>query len=138
MDKRITEDPRQKGDIAEKLFELECIRRCIPIYAPINSATRDDYVIVIDGEFKKVQIKYISLSNSLISISFAKGQNGRDKVLKYTKDEIDLFFVYCPDLDEWYDIPMSAAANARCLSLRTAPPKNNQTVGVKWAKDYVW
>ena len=138
MDKRTTEDPRQKGDIAEKLFELECIKRNIPIYAPINSATRDDYIVVIDGEFKKVQIKYVSEYESKINVSFTKPQNGRGKTLKYTKDEIDLFFVYCPDRDEWYDIPISIANERRTLTLRTEPTKNNQSAGVRWTKDFIW
>ena len=143
MDKRQTEDPRMKGDLAEKLFEVECIKRDIPIYAPVNSATRDDYVVVIDDEFKKVQIKYISMYDSKkINVTFMKTQNGRskDKNLKYTEDEIDLFFVYCPDLDEWYNIPISLAKENRTITLRdpSYKPKNNQTKGVRYTTDFKW
>lgn len=141
MDKRLTEDPRQKGDIAEKLFELECIKRDIPIYAPVNSATRDDYVVVIDGEFKKVQIKYVSLStDEKVCVSFTKAQNGRSTNLKYTEDEIDLFFVYCPDFDEWYNIPMSLSSTSRTIALRgpNYKPKNNQTKGVRYTTEFKW
>ena len=143
MDKRQTEDPRKKGDLAEKLFEIECIKRDIPIYTPVNSATRDDYVVVIDDEFKKVQIKYISMTgDGKVCVSFAKPQNGRsaDKTLKYTEDEIDLFFVYCPDLDEWYNIPISLARENRTVALRdpSYKPKNNQTKGVRYTTDFKW
>ena len=140
MDKRLTEDPRRKGDMAEKLFELECIKRNIPIYTPINSASRDDYVIVIDGEFKKVQIKYISLYNDKVNVSFIKGQNGRSTNLKYTEDEIDLFFVYCPDFDEWYNVPMSLSNTCRGLTLRgpNYKTKNNQTKGIRYTTEFKW
>ena len=137
MDKR-TEDPRRKGDIAEKLFELECIKRDIPVYAPVNSGSRDDYVIVIDGEFKKVQVKYKCEYKDTVSADFIKTQNGRSHNLKYTQDEIDMFFVYNPDKDEWYNIPMSLSESNNSVTIRTTPPKNNQTKNVNMREDFIW
>jgi hypothetical protein len=145
MDKR-SEDSRKKGDIAEKLFELECIKRDIDVYKPVSSGGRVDYLACIDGEYKKVQIKYISTYKDKILISFTKNQNGRKDsegrqlYKKYNSDEIDLFLVYCPDTNEWYSIPMKLAATYGGLSLNTVttPKKNNQTKGVRYSQDYIW
>lgn len=143
---RRNENPIKKGDLAEKLFELECVNRDIPIFAPVNSASRVDYIVQLEGEFKKVQIKYISaIRNESICVSFVKHQNGRkDKETdgrlykKYTSDEIDLFMVYCPDTKEWYNIPNTLMNESRGVVLRLTAPKNNQMKGVRFAKEFVW
>ena len=145
MNKR-SEDSRKKGDIAEKLFELECIKRDIDVYKPVSSGGRVDYLACIDGQYKKVQIKYISTYKDKILISFTKNQNGRRAedgrpvYKKYCKQEIDLFLVYCPDTCTWYSIPIELAATHRGLSLSTVdtPKKNNQTKGVRYSRDYIW
>lgn len=145
MNKR-SEDSRKKGDIAEKLFELECIKRDIEVYKPVSSGGRVDYLAYVNGVYKRVQIKYISVYNNKILISFMKNQNGRKAedgrplYKKYCNHEIDLFLVYCPDLNEWYNIPIELAATCSSLSLNIVitPKKNNQTKGVKYSYDYVW
>lgn len=144
MDKR-SEDSRKKGDIAEKLFELECIKRDIDVYKPVSSGSRVDYLACIDGVYKKVQIKYISTYNDRISISFTKNQNGRRTedgkpvYKKYCIQEIDLFLVYCPDTNEWYNIPIELSDTNRGLTLTTLNvARNNQTKGVRYSRDYIW
>jgi hypothetical protein len=142
MSKR-NEDSRRKGDIAEKVFELMCVERGVEVFKPINSGSRIDYIIVHDGRFKKVQIKYISASNGKISVSFTKNQNGRKvdakpMYKKYDKLEIDLFLVYCPDTQTWYNIPIELADDQNGIILRITSTKNNQIQNVNDAKDYIW
>lgn len=144
-DKRF-EDPRIKGDIAEKLFEIECIKRGIELFIPSSSGGRIDYVTYNNNTFQRVQIKYISAYKDSILISFVKNQNGRKDTVgkplykKYSSDEIDLFLVYCPDTNLWYNIPMSIADRQRCISLRLSetPPKNNNMALANFAKEYIW
>lgn len=143
MNKR-EEDPRQKGNLAEKLFEVECIKRDILLFAPIGDGCRIDYIAEINGELKKVQIKYVSAYKDKIQVSFAKTQNGRrnedgSPIIKlYRKDEVDLFFVFCPDTNKWYNIPIELASNQRCFALRLHPTKNNQSKGVNIASEFEW
>ena len=145
MNKR-SEDTRKKGDIAEKLFELECIKRDIEAFVPVNSGGRADYIVFEDGCYKRVQIKYISVYNERLAVSFTKPQNGRKNsegkqlYKKYSSDEIDLFLVYCPDTELWYQIPVELMSTSRgiVLNLGITSPKNGQVKGVKYAKDYIW
>ncbi len=142
MDKR-KEDTRIKGDIAEKLFEVECLKRDIPYFIPGNSGSRADYLVDINGEYKRVQIKYISSYEGKIQISFTKAQNGRrteeekPKYLKYSSDEIDLFIVYNPDTNAFYSIDLNEHGHQRGLSLRVDPPKLT-VPSIKLAENFLW
>ena len=142
MDKR-KEDTRVKGDIAEKLFEVECLKRNIPYFIPGNSNSRADYLVWADGEYKRTQIKYISSYDGKIVVSFTKSQNGRKNddgspmYLKYDSDEIDLFIVYNPESDAFYSIDLKEFGHQRGLTLRLDPPKNT-VPGIKLAKDFLW
>lgn len=135
----------EKGKFAEKLFELECLKRSITYFIPGLENTRIDYLIHYNSAYQKVQIKYVSLTDDKICVSFVKQQNGRvDKdgtqlLKKYTPDEIDLYLVYCPETNKWYKIPMEISLNQRTIVLRVSDTTNNsQSKNVRFAKDYEW
>ena len=50
--------------------------------------------------------------------------------------DVDLFGVYCPGTQQVYLVPIEDVPE-RAASLRVVPPKNGQTRGIRWAKDYV-
>jgi len=52
------------------------------------------------------------------------------------RGDVDLFGVYCADTEQVYLVPI-ADVPEKAASLRVIPPKNGQTRGVRWAKDYV-
>ena len=137
------EDSRVKGDIAEKLFELECLKRGIPYFVPGNMNSRIDYVVDDNGAFKRVQIKYISSYEGKILVSFTKGQNGRKNAdgspsyLKYDSDEIDLFIVYNPETAAFYSINLEEHGHKRGITLRVDPPKN-VVPGINLAESFIW
>ena len=54
----------------------------------------------------------------------------------YTADEVDVVAAYCSAADRCYAIPLADFPMLGCLSLRTEPSKNNQELGIKWAKKY--
>ncbi len=49
--------------------------------------------------------------------------------------EVDVFIVYCPDLDRVYVIPVGDVPLSEG-SLRVEAPANGQTKGIRWAADY--
>lgn len=143
----VSNDSRTKGDIAEKLFELECLKRGIAYFIPGNSNTRIDYVINDSSGFKRVQIKYISATTKgTINISFTKSQNGRlamdgkPKYLKYDLEEIDLFIVYCPNTNKFYSIPLNEYSTQRGINLRLSDkvPINGNLKLVNFASKFEW
>ncbi|NBU71691.1 MAG: hypothetical protein EBS53_09610 [Bacteroidetes bacterium] len=130
-------DPRLLGDVAEQKFILLCMQKGINIYKPLNSNSRVDFIIELQGQCKRVQIKYRSMFDGKLSLSATKQQNGRDKALKYSATEIDLFLVYEPSTDQFYNIPMHMYDTNRVNIFRIDAPKNGQCKGVKYLKDYL-
>jgi len=132
-------DNRVTGDIAESKFVTYCLQNNIEICKPICNGLQYDFVVKIRDKFKKVQIKSRSLCDGKISdITKYKMQNNRKKpLIDYTKDGIiDLYIVYCPETDLFYNIPLDELKDQRTLTLRVNNTKNNQTSGVRYAKNY--
>ena len=92
----------QKGRLAEIYFEAECIRRGIDVCVP-TVPSRYDFVVLMNGEFKRAQIKWSNgiLKRGCVEVSFARPRGNRQKrrskrVALYSAKEIDLIFAYLP------------------------------------------
>lgn len=65
------------------------------------------------------------------SLDCADAHNGY--IHKYTTDEVDMFMLYCIELDEVYVVPHSDLSN---ITLRLVAPKNNKYTGIRMAFDF--
>ena len=54
----------------------------------------------------------------------------------YTEAEIDLFGVYCGEIDRCFLMPASLAAGKHTQYLRLAPPRNNQRACITLASNF--
>ena len=54
-DKRYTEDPRVKGEIAEHLFIVECLKKGKDILKSLQQNPRYDFLIKLGNNWKKIQ-----------------------------------------------------------------------------------
>ena len=54
----------------------------------------------------------------------------------YRSDEIDAIAAYAPDLRRCYFLPLDSFAGGVYVQLRLAPTRNNQKLGVNWARDF--
>jgi PD-(D/E)XK endonuclease len=61
--------------------------------------------------------------------------NRRGTYSRTYNTEIDLFFVYCPETNRVYSVPVEEATSTDG-ALRVAPTANGQTKRIRWAKDY--
>jgi PD-(D/E)XK nuclease superfamily protein len=61
--------------------------------------------------------------------------NTRGTYCRSYDDQIDLFFVYCPETDGVHAVPVEDAT-ATVGTLRVAPTANRQAKRIRWAKDY--
>lgn len=132
-------DPRITGDKAEYKFVLYCIERGVEVSKPLNSLLQYDFVIMYNKTFKRVQIKSRQLKDGKIAdISKFKQQKTKNKkLLEYNNSNIDLYIVYCPDNDKFYNIPLDLLNSIEySLVLRVDAPKNGQLEGVRFAKDF--
>lgn len=136
-DKRYTEDPRVKGEIAEHLFIVECLKKGKDILKSLQQNPRYDFLIKLGNNWKKIQIKYVSLYKDTICVSKAKGQTGRNKTLIYKDDEIDYMFAYNPETNNWYNIPFKDTSRIIVLRVNNAKGKQANNKNIRKAEDYI-
>src|SRR5579872_1314282 len=98
------------------------------------------YDIILDdrrGRVYKIQVKTGRLRKGVIRFSCCSWHSHRKAPPSQYVGLIDAFAVYCPDIDEFYVVPIdSPAAVASFGSLRISNPANNIKSTIHWAKDY--
>lgn len=94
------------GNYAHKRFEEECSSRNLISFHPTEQL-RYDSVVEINGKFKRVQVKGVSLEKKSKSHRVPLSSNTRitGKRITYTTDEIDYFAFYLVENDTMYFVP---------------------------------
>ncbi len=133
-------DCNAKGLIAELEIHLAAVRLGIPILKPIDEHARCDLAFDIGGRIWRVQCKCGRLSKAEDVVMAHTGRSrlstrGRLDV-PYTEDEVDLFGIYCADLDRSFLLPANLAVGKRQIQLRLVPPRNGQRACINLADDY--
>jgi hypothetical protein len=129
----------QKGAIAEAEICAAAVKHGIPVYKPVAEHGRCDLVLDWGGRLLRIQCKWGSLNGDVIRIwlktSRHTPRNGY-VVTTYDEAEIDAIAAYCPHVDRCYLLPISLVGGRTMIYLRVGPSRNNQSRGLKWARDY--
>ena len=127
----------QKGAIAELAVAKAAIERGIEVYFPFADE-RADMLFDLGDRILRVQCKWATRSGDVIQVRCYRARRNADGLLRqyYSKDDVDLFGVYCADLERCYLIPFEDIPPGAHLALRVAPTKNNQERLVRWASTY--
>ena len=127
-------NPLETGRKTEAIVLAELVKRDYWVSVPFGPQ-RYDLIVDRDGVFERVQVKTGRLRDGKVVYN-PRSVSGRSrKARSYTKDEIDVFAVYCPETEKVYWVPVEDAS-ASVAHLRIAPAKNGQSVGVRLANDY--
>lgn len=127
---------KQIGDIGEQVLITEFIKRGVTVLKPIGDNNSFDFVIYINNKFLKVQAKTTEFVKDNSMIFCTNITNPFKKTnRKYTKDEVDLFGLYCIENDYIGLLPTSDYTSKDTI-IRTEYPKNNQIDRAKMAEDY--
>ena len=127
------------GDIGEAQAIALFTKKQIPVSKPLTNNVRYDLIIEKDNKLYRVQVKTTAnikdgkMEFATKTTNYTKGTWSTNH---YSKNEVDLFFLYCLEND-WCglfipdneDIPTT-------LFIRTMSPKNNQKVGIRLMEDY--
>ena len=131
---------KSKGDLGVLKVQLELHLQGFSVFTSQSEHESFDLIAYKDKKFYRVQVKYRCAEAGKISISLHTTWTDKTRLHRtpYNFDELDVFAVYCPDTDVVYFVAADelAALNAT-FTLRTEPPKNNQTKGVRMASDYL-
>ena len=127
------------GDIGEAQAIALFTKKQIPVSKPLTNNVRYDLIIEKDNKLYRVQVKTTAnikdgkMEFATKTTNYTKGSWSSNH---YSKNEVDIFFLYCLEND-WCglfipdneDIPTT-------LFIRTIPPKNNQKVCIRLMEDY--
>lgn len=111
-----------KGDLAELLFDCLCAINKWQVSRPASAYLKYDRIVIIDGEYKKVQVKTatdLKYGNRIIKVAIisrnrsSKRQRGR--FLKYQPGDYDLLFI--PTANHCFLIPFERIAKKCSLNL---------------------
>lgn len=123
------------------MVAADLMRRGYKIAVPYGEDWDYDLLFCRDDRLERVQVKYCRSDGQVIIVPgrSASLTNGKVKAYKYyTADNIDWLAVYDVTSDRCYYLPASILGNGMgMLSLRLTDARNNQRVGVRFARDYV-
>ncbi|QZP36690.1 group I intron-associated PD-(D/E)XK endonuclease [Halobaculum magnesiiphilum] len=124
----------RKGNYTESVVIAELQRRGIAVSRPIGDNERYDIVIESAEGFRSVQIKTGPVLNGCVYVR-GKSQhtNSTGHVYKSYGGEVDLFIVYCHDLETMYLVPGDRVGTA--MHLRVEEPKQRDS-SINWAEEY--
>jgi hypothetical protein len=102
---------------------------------PFGDGHQYDIALDQHGNLLRVQCKTGRLLRQGV-VFFPTAIWCRDMTYRSYRGDVDFFGVYCPGTDEVYLVPIGDVPE-KGASLRVVPPRNGQTRGVRWARDYV-
>lgn len=126
-----------KGRITESKCELWFLEHGYVVSIP-NIPCQYDMLVDIDGKILKIQVKTCRLTDEGANISFnlcslTHNQQGYTK-RTYNENFVDYFMTEYEN--NFYLVPFKECGTKE-KRLRLVPPKNGQTKGIYFAKDYL-
>jgi antitoxin (DNA-binding transcriptional repressor) of toxin-antitoxin stability system len=131
---------RTKGAVAELEIQTAAVRLGVPVLRPVVEQSRCDMAFDISGRIWRVQCKWGRLSTPCDTVIARIGgsfcsPNGY-VTSTYSEDEVDLFGIYCGELDRAFLLPAALASGKHEVRLRIAPARNAQRACINLADDF--
>jgi hypothetical protein len=131
---------KQKGDLAELMIAADLRRRGYLICIPFGEDSDYDLVVERQGKLERVQVKYTHSNGATIFVKCCSHSltNGRVRATKrYTAETVDWIAVWDATTATAYYIPSRIFDGYKGLTLRVAPPRNNQRLRIREARDFL-
>ncbi len=127
---------KQKGNVTEVECMLAFLKLGYNVLTPYGDCERYDFVVDVNGKLLKIQVKTASISvdNTYIEITCANKTTRNGKFVRHAYDETQIDYFMTSYNNECYLIPVSECSLTK--RLRFVPPKNGQTQGITFAKEY--
>jgi hypothetical protein len=127
----------QKGAIAEAAISLEALKLGIAVSKPLVERAYD-LIFELEEGLVRVQCKWAIRCGDVIFVRCYRSRRSADGLIRtfYTGDEVDAFAAYCAELKSCYFLPLDCLPQGQAIHLRLSPTRNNQQLGIKWAKRY--
>src|SRR3954451_13917824 len=99
---------------------------------------RYDLILDLRLRLLRVQCKWANRVGDVVTARLYTSRRDATGLVnrRYIAGEFDAFALYCPDVDRCYLLAAEAVVAFRQVHLRLAPCRNNQSLGIRWARDY--
>lgn len=128
---------KAKGEMSEGVILGKLLQLGFVVLLPFGNNQRYDLVVDLgDGLFKRGQCKTARYHNGCVIFNSCN-INGFTGKRKSYRGQIEVFWVYSPDMKKVYEVPVDAVPES-CGYLRVETTKNGAGAKskIKWAKDY--
>jgi hypothetical protein len=127
----------QKGTIAEAKFAARALELGLGVARPLDDE-RYDLILDLRPRLLRVQCKWSRRIGDVVAARLYTSRRGPEGLRnrRYNAGEFDSFGLYCPDNDQCYLLPADEFVVFRQVHLRLEPSRNNQALGIRWARDY--
>ena len=117
-----------KGSLAETMFLAEFVRRGIRVSLPYQPDCPYDMIVDING-LLRVQVKWGRVEDGCVLFACAsqKRANTQDGFRRSSYRDVDLFGIYCGELNECYLVDAGEVSNS-IMRLRLKPSRQNARV----------
>ncbi len=131
-----------KGAVAEQAIVLAAMKAGVPVLRPVADHGRVDLALEIGGELWRVQVKWGRLNRRrdvvIAALRTSRCTPHGHIYSTYSEQEVDLFAVYCGDLDRCFLLPARLLANRTVIYLRLTAARNGQRACVNLAEDFTF
>ena len=127
----------QKGTLAEVKIAALALELGLGVGLPLDDE-RYDLILDLRPRLVRVQCKWAARAGDVISARLYTSRRGPEGLRnrRYSSGEFDLFGLYCPDNEPCYLLPADEVVAFRQVHLRLLPSRNNQMLGIRWARHY--
>jgi len=131
---------KQKGDLAELMVAADLRRRGYKIALPYGEDWDYDLIIERHGQLERIQVKFCTSDGVVVPVKCYSHSltNGRVRATKrYTAKTVDWIAVWDATTKTSYYVPSSVFDGYKQLHLRLAPTRNNQSLRIRHAADFL-
>jgi len=129
----------QKGAVAELAIAHRAAELGVGVFKPLTDGERYDLIFDFRPQLMRVQCKTaVLLRGSVLKVACYSARRTSDGLVKryYSALEIDAIAAHNTDLDRCFFIPIEEIPGRSEVLLRFEPCRNNQQLGVNWARDF--
>ena len=127
-----------KGQLSEAKALYELQKRQIPVCIPWGDNERYDLVAEFNGKLNRIQVKTANDERDGAICCYCRSSTNHttNKNLTTYENDIDYFIFVNQTHDLIAIVPIEEVGTKKSFTLRLTPPSNNQSVNVKYFKDY--
>lgn len=123
-----------KGEVAELESQAAFKRSGYTVLTPIGHEQKYDFVAEKNNEFTRVQSKSGRIQDGHIDVHVCTYHSSSEPTT-YTKEDIDVFSIYVPEIDEVYIVSVEEAPSK---NMRIRLDETGEITRGRKAEDHIW